>query len=327
MKAIVHNDFGPPDVLGLADVDQPIPKEHEILVDVRAAAVNPLDWHFIRGEPSLMRLWGKPKARIPGADVAGTVAAVGANVRRFRAGDEVFGGCRGSFAEFVCGNEDRFALKPARLTFEQAATIPIAGCTALQALRDSGRVRPGQSVLVNGAAGGVGTFAVQIAKALGADVTGVCSASNVELVRSLGADHVIDYTAEDFTRQARRYDLILNVAGNAKVSDTRRALAPRGTLIVVGGGVGRDPHSGVTVPGMLALMLVALASRLRRQRVSMLVAKIRGDDLELIAKLAEAGNLTPVIDRTYPLADAAEAVRYLEAGHARGKVVVTPRRA
>jgi NADPH:quinone reductase-like Zn-dependent oxidoreductase len=324
MKAIVYDEFGPPDVLRLADVDPPTPKEHEVLVKVRAAAVNPLDWHFIRGEPSVMRLFGKPKARIPGGDVAGTVEAVGPNVSRFRPGDEVFGGCRGSFAEYVCGHEDRLAPRPARLTLEQAAAIPVAGCTALQALRDYGRVRSGQSVLVNGAAGGVGTFAVQIAKALGADVTGVCSARNVELVRSIGADQVIDYTAEDFTRQARRYDLILGVAGNAKVPDMRRALTPRGTLVVVGGGVGRDPDSGVTVPGMLALMFVALASRLGRQRVSMLVAKIRSDDLELIAKLADEGKLTPVIDRAYSLDDAAEAVRYLEAGHARGKIVVTP---
>ena len=326
MKAVVYDEFGAPDVLRLADVDPPTPKEHEILVKARAAAVNPLDWHFIRGEPSVMRLSGRPKARIPGVDVAGTVEAVGPNVTQFRRGDEVLGACRGSFAEYVCGNEDGFTQKPARLTFEQAAAIPVAGFTALQVLRDYGRVRPGQSVLVNGAAGGVGTFAVQIGKALGADVTGVCSAANVELVRSIGADHVIDYTAEDFTRQARRYDLILNVAGNAKVSDTRRALAPRGTLVVVGGGVGRDLDSGITVSGMLALMFVALASRLGRQRVSMLLGKqVQSDDLALIAKLVDDGKVTPVIDRSYPLAEAAEAVRYLEAGHARGKVVVTPR--
>jgi NADPH:quinone reductase-like Zn-dependent oxidoreductase len=271
------------------------------------------------------RLSGKPKARIPGADVAGTVEAVGPNVQRFRAGDEVFGTVRGSFAEHASGSEDRFASKPARLTFEQAAAIPVAGVTALVALRNYGRVQAGQSVLVNGAAGGVGTFAVQIAKALGADVTGVCSARNVDLVRSLGADQVIDYATSDFTRQARRYDLILNVAGNAKVSDMRRALTPRGALIVVGGGVGREPDAGITVSGMLALGFVALASRFGRQRVSMVLGKpVQSDDLALLAKLAEEGKVTPVIDRSYPLADAAEAVRYLEAGHARGKVVVTP---
>jgi NADPH:quinone reductase-like Zn-dependent oxidoreductase len=325
MRAIVYNEYGPPDVLGLAEVAKPTPKEHEILVKVRAASVNPLDWHFIRGEPSIMRLFGKPKGRIPGADVAGVVEAVGPNVTQFRAGDEVFGACRnGSFAEYVCGTEDRFAPKPAALSFEGAAAIPVAGCTALQALRDHGCVQGAQSVLINGAAGGVGTFAVQLAKALGANVTGVCSRRNVELVRSIGAARVIDYTVDDFTRQAQRYDLILGVAGNATVPDMRRALAPSGHLVVVGGGVGRDPNSGVTVPAMLALMITSLVSRLRRQRISMYVAKIRRDDLEFIAELAATGKLTPVIDRSYSLADAAEAVRYLEAGHARGKVIVTP---
>jgi NADPH:quinone reductase-like Zn-dependent oxidoreductase len=325
MKAMVYNEYGPPDVLGLAEVAKPAPKEHEILVKVRATAANPLDWHFIRGEPSIMRLFGKPQGRIPGADVAGLVEAVGPKAKQFRAGDEVFGTCRsGSFAEYACGLEHRFAPKPAALSFEQAAAIPVAGCTALQALRDHGRVQPGQSVLINGAAGGVGTFAVQLAKALGADVTGVCSTRNVELVRSIGAARVIDYTAEDFTRQARRYDLILGVAGNATVADMRRALAPNGRLVVVGGGVGRDPNSGVTVPGMLALMITSLISRLGRQRVSMYVAKIRKDDLKFIAELAATGKLTPVIDRSYSLADAAEAVRLIEAGHARGKVIVTP---
>jgi len=261
MKAIVHNEYGPPDVLKLVDVDPPTPKEREILLKVHAAAVNPLDWHLIRGEPSVMRLGGKPKARIPGADVAGTVETVGPGVQRFRRGDEVLGTVRGSFAEYACGHEDRFALKPARVSFEHAATIPVAGCTALVALRDYGRVKAGQSVLVNGASGGVGTFAVQIATAFGTRVTGVCSARNLELVRSLGAEHVIDYAKDDFTRQATRYDLILNVAGNASVSDTRRALAPRGALVVVGAGVGRQTEGGITVSGMLSLAFVALASR------------------------------------------------------------------
>ena len=325
MKAIVYDEFGPPAVLRLADVDRATPKDNEVLLKVRAAAVNPLDWHFIRGEPSIMRMSGKPKARIPGVDVAGTVEAVGPKVRQFRPGDEVFGICRGAFAEFVCASAGALARKPARLSFEQAAAMPVAGCTAVRALRDYGRVRPGQSVLVNGAAGGVGTFAVQIAKAFGADVTGVCSARNIELVRSLGADRAIDYAAEDFTRSPRRYDLILNVAGNVKVSDARRALTSRGSLVVVGGGVGRDLDSGITVPGMLALMVTALASRLGRQRISMSLGRaIRSDELEFLAKLVETGKLTPVIDRTYSLADTADAVRYLEAGHARGKVTVTP---
>jgi NADPH:quinone reductase-like Zn-dependent oxidoreductase len=326
MKAIVYDDFGSPDVLRVAEAAKPAPKEREVTVKVRAAAVNPLDWHFIRGEPSVMRLFGKPKGRIPGADVAGVVEAVGSGVTRFHVGDEVFGSCRsGSFAEYACGPEDRLARKPAALGFEQAAAIPVAGVTALRALRDQGRVQPGQSVLINGAAGGVGTFAVQLAKAFGAEVTGVCSTRNVDLVRSLGAAHAIDYTAEDFTRQTRRYDLILGVAGNATVADMRRALAPNGRLVVVGGGVGRDPKGAITVPSMLVLMATALLSRFGRQRVSMLLAgNIRNDELELIANLATASKLTPVIDRSYALGDAAEAVRYLEAGHARGKIVVTP---
>ena len=325
MKAIVYDEYGPPDVLKLADVDPPTPKAHEILLKVHAAALNPLDWHLIRGEPSIMRLGGKPKAKIPGADVAGTVEAVGPGVQRFRRGDEVFGTVRGSFAEYACGHEDRFALKPARVSFEHAATIPVAGCTALVALRDYGRVKPGQSVLVNGASGGVGTFAAQIATAFGARVTGVCSARNLALVRSLGAEQVVDYATENFTRQARRYDLILNVAGNASVSDARRALAPRGTLVVVGAGVGRQSDGGITLSGMLSLALVALASRFGRQKISMVLGKpVRSEDLAFIAKLVEDKNVEPVVDRTYALADAAEAVRYLEAGHARGKVVVTP---
>ena len=325
MKAIVYDEFGPPDVLKLADVDLPIPKAHEIFLKVHAAALNPLDWHFIRGEPAVMRLGGKPKAKIPGADVAGTVEAVGPDVHRFRRGDEVFGTAHGSLAEYACGNEDRCALKPTRVSFEHAATIPVAGVTALQALRNYGRVKAGQSVLVNGASGGVGTFAVQIAFALGARVTGVCSARNLELVRSLGAEHVIDYAKEDFTRLAPRYDLILNVAGNVSVSDARRALAPRGTLVVVGAGVGRQTEGGITMSGMLGLGLVALASRFGQQRVSMVLGKaVMSDDLAFIAKLVDDRNVTPVIDRTYAFADAAEAVRYLEAGHVRGKVVVTP---
>jgi NADPH:quinone reductase-like Zn-dependent oxidoreductase len=324
MKAIVHNEFGPPDVLKLTEVDPPTPKEREILLKVHAAAVNPLDWHLIRGEPSVMRLGGKPKARIPGADVAGTVEAVGSGVQRFRRGDEVLGTVRGSFAEYACGHEDRFALKPAKVSFERAATIPVAGCTALVALRNYGRVKAGQSVLVNGASGGVGTFAVQLATAFGTHVTGVCSARNIDLVRSLGAERVIDYATEDFTRQAVRYDLILNVAGNASVSDTRRALAPHGALVVVGAGVGRQTDGGITLSGMLSLAFVALASRFGQQKVSMVLGKpVQSDDLAFIAKLVEDGNVVPVIDRTYPLADAAEAVRYLEGGHARGKVVVT----
>jgi NADPH:quinone reductase-like Zn-dependent oxidoreductase len=266
---------------------------------------------------------GKPKARIPGVDVAGEVEAVGANVTQLRPGDEVFGTCRGAFAEYVRGSESRLVPKPAGLTFERAASIPVAGCTALLALRDHGRLRPGQSVLINGAAGGVGTFAVQIAKALGADVTGVCSTRNVDLVRSIGADHVVDYTVDDFTRNGRQYDLILNVAGNRTVPEVRRALAPRGTLVLVGGGVGREENGGDGMLGVLALTIkTRLFSRFVRQRVLMIMARIRKDDLVFLTQLIEAGKVTPVIDRSYPLTDAADAIRYLEAGHARGKVIV-----
>jgi NADPH:quinone reductase-like Zn-dependent oxidoreductase len=325
MKAIVYDEFGPPDVLKLVEVDTPTPKAHEILLKVHAASVNPLDWHFIRGEPAVMRLSGKPKAKIPGADVAGTVEAVGPDVRRFRRGDEVLGTVHGSFAEYACGSEDRFALKPHRVSFEHAATIPVAGVTALQALRNYGRLKAGQSVLVNGASGGVGTFAVQMATAFGARVAGVCSARNLDLVRSLGAEQVIDYANDDFTRQPARYDLILNVAGNVNVSDARRALAPRGTLVVVGGGVGRQTEGGITLSGMLGVGVAAIASRFGQQRVSMLLGKpVEGDDLAFIGKLVDDGNVTPVVDRTYALADAAEAVRYLEAGHVRGKLIITP---
>lgn len=326
MKAIVHDGYGPPEDLELREIDEPRVDDDGVLVRVRAASVNPFDWHLMRGEPYLVKLLGglrRPRGRIPGVDVAGQVEEVGAKVTQFRPGDEVFGRHSGAFAEYVCGPENDFAPKPAGLTWEQAAAIPVAGCTALQALRDQGQLQPGQSVLVNGAAGGVGTFAVQIAKALGADVTGVCSTRNVELVRSIGADHVVDYTAEDFTRNRRRYDLILNVAGNRSLADLRRALTPAGTLVVVGGGVGREEKRG-GVLGPLTLMIRArVLSRFVRQRLRPLFAKIRKDDLVFLTELIEAGKLTPAIDRSYPLTDAAEAIRYLEAGHARGKVIVT----
>jgi NADPH:quinone reductase-like Zn-dependent oxidoreductase len=326
MQAIVYSEFGPPDVLRLAEIEEPTPKEREVLVKVRAASANPLDWHFIRGEPRAMRLMGKPKSRIPGADFAGQIEQVGAKVTQFRAGDEVFGGGRGAFAEYACASADNLALKPKALTYEQAAAIPVAACTALLAVRDYGRLRPGQSVLVNGAAGGVGTFALQIAKALGANVTGVCSTGNVDLVRSIGADHVIDYTAEDFAGNGRQYDLVIHVAGNRSLADHRHALTPDGTLVLVGGGTGRDWGDSATrdMLGTLALVLArGVFTRFLRQHIRMFVAKIRPSDLTFLAELCEARKLTPVIDRSYPLADAAEAIRYLEAGHARGKVIVT----
>lgn len=324
MKAIVYTEHGPADVLKLTDVEVPAPAEQEVLLSVRAAALNPLDWHFMRGEPFVLRLMGRAKQRIPGADVAGQVEKIGAQVTQFHPGDEVFGAVRGACAQYVCGKESSLVPKPARLTYEEAATIPVAGCTALQALRDHGQLQSGQRVLINGAAGGVGTFAVQIAKALGADVTAVCGTRNVELLRSIGADNVIDYTAGDFTRNGRQYDLILQVAGNRSVRELRRALAPQGTLIMVGGGTGREESGSGDMLGVLAPLIRSLFSRFTRQRVRLILAKIRRNDLLAITELIEAGQLTPVVDRAYPLADTAAAIRYLEAGHARGKVVVVP---
>jgi NADPH:quinone reductase-like Zn-dependent oxidoreductase len=328
MKAIIYTEHGPPDVLKLTNVPTPEPKEHEVLVRVAAAGVNPLDWHMMRGEPYFLRLMERGTHRIPGVDVAGRVQKVGPNVTTFRAGDEVFGTARGAFAEYVCGTEKSLVLKPTALTYEQAASIPIAACTALQALRDHGRVQGGQKVLINGAAGGVGSFAVQIARALGAEVTGVCSTRNVDFIRSLGAHHVVDYTVEDFTRNGRRYDVIVNVAGNRTLRDVRRALAPHGTFVAVGQGTGRqETDAGVfgalvlikDVLGLLALWIAPFV----RQRFRMFVAKVNNRDLLFLTPLIEAGKITPIIDRAYPLPDTAEAMRYMEAGHARGKVVIT----
>jgi NADPH:quinone reductase-like Zn-dependent oxidoreductase len=328
MKAIVYSEFGPPDVLKLAEVAQPTPKANEVLVKVRAAAANPLDWHFIRGEPKVMRLMGKPRNRTPGADFAGQIEAVGVGVTQFRVGDDVFGGGTGTFAEYACANVDNIARKPATLTYEQAAAIPVAASTALIAVRDKGNLKAGQSVLVNGAAGGVGTFAVQIAKALGANVTGVCSTRNLDLVRSIGADDVIDYTVEDFVVRGPRYDLVLHVAGNRSLADHRRALKPDGTLVLVGGGTGRDMGGNSqtldTFKAMAVVMGRSLFARFLRQRIRMFVAKIRRADLDFLAGLCTDRNLTAIIDRSYPLAEAAEAVRRIEAGHPRGKVLVIP---
>jgi NADPH:quinone reductase-like Zn-dependent oxidoreductase len=326
MRAIAHDGYGPPESLELRDVNTPSIDDRFVLIRVHAASVNPLDWHLMRGEPSFMRMIGgkNPVGRIPGSDVAGVVEKVGASATQFRAGDEVFGTCRGALAEYARSNEKNLAPKPVAVTWEQAASIGVAGCTALQGLRDHGRLQPGQSVLVNGAAGGVGTFAVQLAKALGAKVTGVCSTRNLELVRSLGADDVVDYTAEDFTQVNHRYDLILQVAGNRTVADMRRALAPRGTVVVIGGGTGREDEGEGGVFELVRLMIKGqLLSRFARQRELMFMARIRRDDLTFIARLIAQRTLTPVIDRTYPLADAAEAIRHLEGGHARGKIVVT----
>jgi NADPH:quinone reductase-like Zn-dependent oxidoreductase len=321
VKAIVNGKYGSPDDLKLVEIDKPALGDDGVLVCVRAASVNPYDWHFMRGLPYLARpmlgLRG-PKQSVRGVDVAGLVEAVGKDVTQFRPGDEVFGAGRsGSFAEYACGGENGFALKPASLSFEQAAALPMAGCTALQALRDWGQLQPGQSVLINGAAGGVGTFTVQIAKALGGEVTGVCSTKNIDFVRSISADHVVDYTREDFARGGRQYDLVIDLVANRSLPDLRRALAPEGALVLCGGGGGR-------LLGPVPLILRALVrSRFVSQRMLSSTARIHKEDLVALTELIEAGKVTLVIDRSFPLSEAPEAIRYLEAGHARGKVVVT----
>jgi len=326
MKAIAHDGYGPPEDLELREVDKPSIDDKGVLIRVRAAAANPFDWHLMRGEPTFLRMMGgrNPVGRSPGGDVAGEVEAVGARVTEFRPGDEVLGVASGSFAEYARSSETRLVAKPRSITYEQAAAIPVAGCTALQAVRDHGRLRPGQSVLINGAAGGVGTFAVQIAKALGGRVTGVCSTRNLEFVRSIGADHAIDYTTDDFTRGPSRYDLIIQLAGNRTQAELRGALARDGHIVVVGGGTGREVDDGGGLWELMSLMLKGMVlSRFVRPRASMFMATIRKADLAFLTDLVETGKLTPVIDRTYPLANAADAIRHLETGHARGKLVVT----
>ena len=323
MKAIVRERYGPPDVLELRNVEIPAIDDDSILVRVRAAAINAYDWHMMRGRPSLVRIVAglrKPKSSAMGVDVAGQVEAVGKNVTQFRPGDEVFGSRSGSLAEYVRGTSQSFLVpKPARLTFEQAAAVPMAGTTALQGLRDKGQIRPGQKVLINGASGGVGTFAVQIAKAFGAHVTAVCSTGNLEQARSLGADQVIDYTKEDFTRSGKRYDLILDVAASGPLSARRRVLEPSGILVGVGSA---DSRYGMT--SLLAgLVETAVLSRFGKQKMPFFLAKNSKEDLMVLTALIETGKIRPVIDRTYPLRETAEAIRYLEAGHARAKVVIT----
>jgi len=310
MKAIVSYTYGDPT---LQEIDKPAIDADRVLIRVHAASANPLDFHEVRGTPYFARpLLGfrRPKNSRRGVDASGTVEAVGDNVTEFKPGDEVFGSCRGAFAEYVLGRESAVVAKPARLSFEQAAAIPAAGATALQALRDRGGLRAGQKVLVNGAAGGVGTFAVQIAKALGAEVTGVCSTRNVELVRSIGADHVVDYTVDDFTRSGQRYDVIVNAVDSRSSRDLRRALTPDGKVVLVAGGLGQMLGGAALRPFM-------------KKKLLPLMANIKKDDLLLLKDMVDTGKITPVIDRTYPLADTPEAIRYVEAGHARGKVVVT----
>ena len=324
MKAIVYCDYGVSN-LKLQEIEKPTPADDQLLVKVRAASVNPLDWHFIEGTPYVMRAMGvglrKPKDTRLGVDFAGTVEAVGKNVTKFKPGDEVFGGKDGAFAEYVCVREPRaVALKPANITFEQAASVPIAAITALQGVRDKGKVQPGQKVLINGASGGVGTFAVQIAKSFGADVTGVCSTRNLDMVRSLGADHVIDYTKEDFTKGAERYDVIIDNVANHSLLESRRALKPNGIYVLIGGGSANEQgFIGPLINPIKAMLLSPFVS----QKMGMLLADLNQKDLTFLADLMESGKVTPVIDKRYKLSELPQAIEYLEQGHARGKVVIT----
>jgi NADPH:quinone reductase-like Zn-dependent oxidoreductase len=320
MKAIVYRCYGSSDVLKFEDIEKPAAAENEVLVKVHAASVNPLDWHYMRGSPYIMRIGsglGTPKDTRMGVDFAGTVEAVGKNVTRFKPGDEVFGGRTGAFAEYVTVRDDRaMVLKPANVTFEQAASVPVAAITALQALRDKGQIKPGQKVLINGASGGVGTFAVQIAKSFGAEVTGVCSTRNVEMVRSIGADHVIDYTQEDYTRSGQRYDLIIDMVGNHSLSENREVLTPEGNFVMVGGSKGN--WIGPLMGPIKALMLSPFVG----QNFVMLLAKLNKEDLIILGDLMQTGKVKPVIDRRYRLSEVTAAIRYSEEGHARGKIVV-----
>ncbi len=322
MKAIVYTEYGPPDdVLELKEVEEPTPQDDEVLVKVHAASVNHTDWHLLTGEPFVARLWSgllKPKHKIPGGDIAGRVETVGRNAKQFQPGDEVFGdkaACGwGGFAEYVCVPENVLALKPASITFEEAAAVPQAAVSALQGLRDKGQIQPGQKVLINGASGGVGTFAVQIAKSFGADVTAVCSTRNLDMVRSIGADQVIDYTQEDFTKSGQRYDLILAVNGYHSISDYKRALSPKGIYVMIGGS---------TAQKLQALLLGPLISMMGSKKMGSMLGKPNKKDLVFMKELLEAGKVVPVIERRYPLSEVAEALRYLGEGHAKGKVVIT----
>jgi len=316
MKAIVRTKYGPSDALQFREVEKPSPKDNEVLIKLHAASVNPLDLFTMRGAPLIRLLPGlhTPKDKRIGVDVAGRVEAVGRNVIQFKPGDEVFGVCRGAFAEYACATEDKLARKPANISFEDAAAVPVAAITVLQGLRDKGRIQKGERVLVDGASGGVGTFAVQIAKSFGAEVTAVCSTRNVDTARSIGADHVIDYTREDFTRSGQRYDLILGANAHHSIFDYRRALSPDGIYVVVGGGLARI---------FQAMLLAPLLSLIGSKKTCFFIANINQKDLVFLKELLEAGKVVPVIDRRYPLSDAAEALRYLEERHAQGKIVLT----
>jgi len=322
MKAIVYSKYGSPDVLRCEEIEKPTAGDDEVLLKVYAASANPLDWHLMKGKPYIARILfglGEPKVRRPGRDVAGQVEAVGSSVTRFKPGDEVFGTCLGAFAEYACTVPSKLAIKPANVTFEQAASAPIAALTALQGLRDTGQIRPGQKILINGAAGGVGTFAVQIAKSFGAEVTGVCNTRNVEMVRSLGADRVIDYTKENFTEQRKKYDLIYDCVLNHSLSALRQVLNRPGVYIMVGG-----PNPSRSMGGLLVHWVTALVvSPFVSQNLKFFMAKSNSEDLTIIGELIATGKVRPVIDRCYRLNEVPEAMRYLGTGHARGKLVIT----
>jgi NADPH:quinone reductase-like Zn-dependent oxidoreductase len=321
MKGVVARCYGSPEVLRFENVVKPIPADDELLVKVHAASANPLDWHYMRGKPYIMRGeagFGAPADSRTGVDFAGTVEAVGKSVKSFKPGDAVFGGRSGAFAEYLTVRESRaVVLKPENVTFEQAAAVPIAGITALQALRDTGKLKPGQKVLINGASGGVGTFAVQIAKSMGAEVTGVCSGKNVQMVKSIGADHVFDYTREDFMKSGQRYDLILDTVGNRGLMEYRQVLTPHGVFVVIGGSSSND-WLGPLTGALKATVLSPFVS----QDFSMMLSDLTKADMNQLRDLMQAGKLTPVIDRHYPLSEAPAAIAYLEEGHARGKVIL-----
>src|SRR5438477_963534 len=326
MKAVVHTKYGSPDVLEIRDVKKPAPNDDQVLVKVRAASLNPLDWHFVEGTPYVARMMmsglRKPKDPRLGVDMAGQVEAVGKNVTQFKPGDEVFGARDGAFAEYVCARSDRaVVLKPANITFEQAASVPIAAITALQGLRDKGHVQPGQRVLINGASGGVGTFAVQIAKSFGAEVTGVCSTRNLDLVRSLGADHVIDYTKEDFTKGDERYDVIYDLINNRSFAERRRILKPGGICVLAGiGGSGMHKDTFSNLAGELT---ASLRSKFGNEKFVLFGVDINKKDLGVLRDLTESGKIAPALTKTYPLTETAAAYKYLETGHASGKIAIT----
>ena len=323
MKAAVYDRYGPPDVVQIADVDKPVPADNEVLIKVRAASLNPVDGHLMRGPLPLRLMTGlcKPRSGRLGVDVSGQVEAVGRNVTQFKSGSEVFGACRAALAEYACASESRLVVKPNKVTFEQAASVPVAGLTALQGLRDKGKIQAGRKVLINGASGGVGTFAVQIAKSFGADVTGVCSTRNVAMVRSIGADRVIDYTKEDFTQSAQPYDVIFDNVSNHSFSERRRILTSNGICVLAGiGGAGSHEGQWARLGGSLKALV---ASWFISQKFVTFIARITREDLTILSDLMESGKVTPVIDKRYRLNEVAQALRYLEEGHAQGKVVIT----